>query len=75
MANESWRSLKGRRSYKRLLGMPVWGLYSSDGQEVARTRAADAKDAREVFRHFAESYGYLPQVKTGGRVKRINDGH
>lgn len=39
-----------RHSYRKLMELPAWGLYGQDGLLVAAVRAADAQEARELFR-------------------------
>lgn len=58
--------MRGRRSYRGLMGLPAYGLYDEAGALVATIRAATAFDARDLFRRHGLK---------GARVKRIIDGH
>jgi hypothetical protein len=51
------------RGYRKLAGLPAWGLYAADGKLVASVRAFDAMEARDLFKRAGES---------GERVKRID---
>jgi hypothetical protein len=53
--------MKPRRLYRRLIGLPAWGLYQGD-ELVATIRAENAYVARDLFREFG---------LTGDRVRRM----